>query len=284
MVLRIVNVRSGHRVRQGLTLLELVVVLTILVAIGALLVPMLPNMIHRSNIASCVVNIAEMDKLVQTYSNLYAEYPDKLDNLATSASKLASYVANGAGGDYGASFEAGTMTANDKKALKGAGITTLCVLKEDQKGDWKPTFWPYSDDMSSGPSTVSVDDASGVAVVTDVGARLMGLPYTANYRYVTFGVNAPCTLFRNLAAEPAYHFADTPSEDPATYYMCLGLVFAVAVEGDGVDADGKPTKVSKALEHAKYMGCVAYHDFGFSTAGMHTKEWWERLKSERPLK
>jgi hypothetical protein len=87
-------------------------------------------------------------------------------------------------------------------------------------------------------------------------------------------------LFRNLAAEPSYHFADTPTEDPATYYMCLGLVFAVRIEVDGPN----DTRVAKVPEQAKYMGCVAYHDFGLSTAGMHTKEWWERLKNERPLK
>ena len=62
--------------------------------------------------------------------------------------------------------------------------------------------------------------------------------------------------------------------------MTLGLVFAVKTEVE--NADG--SKSAKVPDKAKYMGCVAYHDFGLSTAGMHTKEWWERLKSERPLK
>jgi type II secretory pathway pseudopilin PulG len=271
----LVSLRRARR--KGLTLLELVVVLTILVAIGALLVPLLPNMIHRSNIASCVVNITEMDKLVQTYSNLYAEFPDKLDNLATNATTLATYVAaghypEGTGGQP--SMAAGTLEAEEAAALANAGITQLCPIieKPDPAGDWKPTFWPYGADISVPPTTVAVGSATGVAVVTATGAHLMGLPWNGtNYKYVTFGVNTPCTLFRNLAAEPAYHFADTPSEDPATLYMCLGLVFAVKINGE-------------VPEQAKYMGCVAYHVFGFSTAAMHTKEWWDRLKSERPLK
>lgn len=265
------------RERRGLTLLELVVVLTILVAIGALLVPLLPNFIHRSNIASCVVNITEMDKLIQTYSNLYAEFPDKLDNLVKNDGNLPTYVA---AGDYPEgtgqkSFAPGDLTAAEATALKEAGITSVCRLVEDAGGDWKPTFWPYNASLSTPPTLDDVDDTLKPAVLTATGAQLMGLPYSANYKYVIFGVNSPCTLFRNLAAEPAYHFADTPTEDPATYYMCLGVVFAVKIEADGV---------ARVPDEAKYMGCVAFHDFGLSTAGMHTKEWWERLKSERPMK
>lgn len=272
--------------RRGLTLLELVVVLTILVAIGALLVPMLPNMVHRSNIASCVVNIAEMDKLMQTYFNTFSSYPDKLDNLCVTAGTLPGYVAKGeltADGGYGYSFEPRELEDAEAESLKEAGITQVCPISEqpDPVGDWKPTFWPYSNSLTTPPTPVGVDSADlKVATLTAAGAKLMGLPYSTNYKYVIFGVNTPCTLFRNLAAEPAYHFADTPKEDPATYYMCLGVVFAVKVEV--TDADGT-TKSAKVPDQAKYMGCVAFHDFGLSTAGMHTKEWWERLKSERPL-
>jgi type II secretory pathway pseudopilin PulG len=271
--------------RRGLTLLELVVVLTILVAIGALLVPLLPNMVHRANIASCVVNIPEMDKLMQTYFNTFSAYPDKLDNLCIGA-EPASYVADGEDGEYGKSFVGGSLettpAGNEAESLKEAGITQVCPIIERPTpvGDWKPTFWPYSNSLTTAPVPVPIDSADlKVATLNAVGARLMGLPYTTNYKYVIFGVNAPCTLFRNLAAEPAYHFADTPKEDPATYYMCLGVVFAVKVEV----TDALGAKSAKVPVQAKYMGCVAFHDFGLSTAGMHTKEWWERLKGERPL-
>jgi len=274
------SLRFGRR-NAGLTLLELVVVLTVLVAIGALVVPMLPNMIHRSNIASCVVNITEMDKLMQTYSNLYAEFPDRLDNLVKADGNLASYVAAGSYGDPPApSFAAASLTAEEATSLTAGGIKNLCTLVEDAGGDWKPTFWPYNAALNSTPTLTPVDANLKTAVLTATGAQLMGLPYSTNYKYVIFGANAPSTLFRNLAAEPAYHFADTPKEDPATYYMCLGVVFAVKIEADTA-AGGKTSKVPA---QAKYMGCAAFHDFGLSTAGMHTKEWWERLKSERPMK
>jgi Tfp pilus assembly protein PilE len=259
------------RARRGLTHLELVVVLAILVAIGGILVPLLPNFVHRSNIASCVVNIPEIDKMVQTYHNLYAAYPDRLDNLVepTSGDPL-SYVALGTVEDYGICYETHSLTAGEAAALEESGVTTLMNLIEDPgtDGDWNPTFWPYSDDLTDDPTSTAVADGTNVLKLTPEGAELMGLPGSDTSTYVVFGLNVPCTMFRKLAAEPAYHFADTPAEDPATYYMAFGVVFQVG------NADG-------ALGEAVYRGCLAFHDFGPSTAGMHTREWWGRMKDER---
>ena len=253
--------------RRGLTLLELVVVLTILVAISAILIPLLPNFIHRSNIASCVVNITELDKMVQTYSNLYAEFPDKLDNPidATTGNPM-TYVQLGSDEDYGVCYEGHALTAEEAEALQEAGITTLVDLVEDAGGDWNPTFWPYSDSLTTPPATREVDEDVSVMVLTTEGEQLTGLDTDGTY--AVFGLNVPCTLFRRLASEPVYHFADTPKEDPATYYMAFAIVFQIG------NAEG-------ALGEAVYKGAIAFHDFGPSTAGMHTKEWWNRMKDER---
>lgn len=276
-MLRCVVLRFG-RPRAGLTLLELVVVLTILVAIGALLVPMLPNFVHRANIASCTVNIPELDKMVQTYQNLYAEYPDNMDNLVI-GSALASYVLDGSTGEYGkASFSVGSLTADEVTALTESGIGNLMTMIErptTDAGDWKPTFWPYSANASVKPTPTAVTAATKVAVLTETGAQLMGLPYSTNYKYAIFGLNLPCTLFRNLAQEPPYHFADTPAEDPSKFYMAFGAIYLLTKDSDGA---------AKTLDKARFMGTIAFHDFGLSTAGSHTKEWWERLNEERPLK
>ena len=253
--------------RRGLTLLELVVVLTILVAIGGILVPLLPNFVHRSNIASCAVNIPELDKMVQTYFNLYAEYPDKLDNLVdTTSGDPLTYVAVGSVDDYGVCYQGHSLTADEALALEEAGITTLVDLVEDAGGDWNPTFWPYSESLTTPPATRAVAESVNVLALTTEGEQLMGLDTAGTY--VVFGLNVPCTLFRRLAAEPVYHFADTPAEDPATYYMAFGVVLQVG------NADG-------ALGEAVYKGALAFHDFGPSTAGMHTREWWSRMKDER---
>jgi len=252
--------------------LELVVVLTILVAIAGILVPLLPNFLHRANVASCVTNISELDKLIQTQQNLNAAYPDHMDNLVI-GSGLATYALTGATGEFKqASYTAGSLTTDEAAALTNAGITSVANLVENAGGDWRPTAWPYSSGETTQPTFTPVDSSLKVATLTPFGAQLLGLPNATNYKYVIFGLNKPCTLFRNLATEAPYHFADTPTEDPATYYMCFGAVFIVTR-----DVSGSP----QTLENAKFMGSFAFHDFGLATADSHTKEWWDQNKNDR---
>lgn len=263
--------------RRGLTLLELVVVMAILVALGGLLVPMLGNYLHRANVASCTVNIPEVDKWFQTYQNLYTSYPDKMDNLVVDTA-LASYVLPGKWKDVATdpSIELGSLdTASEASALTEMGITTLMKLAPSTTGgDWNPTFWPYSANKGAALTSANyweVKNSLAVAELTATGARLMGLPYVATkHKYVVFGLNTPCTMFRNVAAEAPYHFADTLAEDPSKSYMCFAAVFMI----NNKDGD--------TLEKAKYMGCAAFHDFGLATAAAHTEEWWSRLNEEKP--
>ena len=273
--------------RVGLTLMELVVVLAIIVAVTGIVVAIIPNMIHRANIASCTATITELDKIVQSYQGLYSEIPNKMDNLVVGTS-MASYVMDGAKGEYGVpSFVSDALTAGEAAALSEAGLTSLATIVENPGGDtdWRPSFWPYGASQLTPPTLTPVAAGVNVAFLTQTGAKLMGLPHgvngvpaggesTGNYRYVIFGYNKPCTLFRNMATEPPYHFADTKAEDPATYYMAFAGVFMVARDFDGT---------AKTMGKARYMGTIAFHDFGLSTSAMHTREWWDRLKDERPL-
>jgi type II secretory pathway pseudopilin PulG len=293
-------VRRGCAARKGLTLLELVVVLTILVAITGLVVPLLPNFVHRANIASCTTNISELDKWIQSYQSMYSELPDKMDNLVIGTG-LASYVLDGSTGEYtSASFTPDALTKPEENALINAGITQLAQLIENPGGDdnhWSPTAWPYSKIETTAPTITALSTSGGttVAVLTDFGERLMGLPTTettttakdttkSEYRYVIFGLNKACTLFRNFASEPPYHFADTSSEDPSTYYMPFAAVFMVSKSVTVTPTSGSATTTTTDFEQAKFMGSVAFHDFGLATGDSHTKEWWEQLKSDRPNK
>jgi len=59
--------------RQGLTLLELVVVMVILVALAGILVPMLPSMLGRAHAVNHSANVSEMNKIW----GLYGPTPSK---------------------------------------------------------------------------------------------------------------------------------------------------------------------------------------------------------------
>lgn len=261
--------------------MELVVVLSVLVAVTGIIVMVIPNMIHRANVASCTATISELDKIMQTYEALYSEIPNRMDNLVKADGTLFSRVMTGSDGEYAAaSFQAGTLTAAEVAALTEAGLTQVAQPVEDAGGDWNPSFWPYNVSQNTPPTFATVSTTLNYAVVTSTGAKLAGLPYTGtgtdtgNYRYVIFGLNKPCTLFRNLATEPPYHFADTKAEDPATFYMPFAAVYMVKRDFNGTE---------KVMSKARFMGTIAFHDFGLSTVSMHTREWWNRLKDERPL-
>ena len=271
----------AYRRRTALTLMELVVVLAVVVALTGIVVAIIPNMIHRANIASCTATISEMDKIIQTYEGLYSEIPNKFDNLVI-GNDLASFVLPGSVG--GPSFSAGTLTTAEAASLSNWGLTDVANLSENPNtgGDWRPTFWPYSDSQQTPITFAPVNASLKIAVLTKVGADYMGLPTggaagptTGNYKYVIFGMNKPCTLFRNVANEPPFHFADTKTEDPATFYMPFAVVYMVSRDYNGAQ---------KTMSKARYMGTVAFHDFGLATSGSHTKEWWDQLKDERPYK
>lgn len=286
------RVCGASRSREaGMTLLELAVVLAILVAVAGIIVPLLPNMMHQANVPACTANITELDKMIQTQSSMYSTYPNRMDNL-TGGSGLVSYVLTGATGKYGqASFTADTLSGSEATALTNAGITQLTTLveKPSGSGDWKPTFWPYGTSQGSDPTFISVGNGTSVAVLTSFGCRLMGLPYSNNpadssgtnthNRFVVFGLGRPCTLFRSMAMEPPSHFADAPSEDPATYYMRFAAVFQVAK--DMADAAGNWSVVPLTESRARFVGTVAFHDFGLATGDSHNKEWWDYKKEER---
>lgn len=184
------------------------------------------------------------------------------------------------------SFSAGSLTDAEAAALTSYGLTQVATLVENAGGDWKPTFWPYGASQTTDPTLTAVTSSLSVAVLTKTGAQYMGLPTgangvpsgdttTGNYKYVIFGMNKPCTLFRTAASEPPYHFADTPTEDPAMFYMPFAAVYMVTRDFNGS---------AKTLSRPRFMGSIAFHDFGLATGASHTKEWWDQLKDDRPLK
>ena len=80
----------GNRPRRGLTLLELVVVLTILVALAGILVPMVSNLLPFTSSSAGATNATEVEKVVQLclslpQTNTPGQYNplDLLDNVVS---------------------------------------------------------------------------------------------------------------------------------------------------------------------------------------------------------
>jgi prepilin-type N-terminal cleavage/methylation domain-containing protein len=274
---------------RGLTLLELVVVLSILAALAGIVVPLLPNLVHRSTVATCTTNLAEIGKLVQSYQALNsALYPDKMDNLVKTSGGLASYMLNGSlANPTNIWFTAGILQPGEGTALNNAGITQSANLIEQPTpvGDWAPTYWPYSSSRATplnAANFTAVLDGAPVAVINASGMSQLGLPASNNERYVIYGLNIPCTLFRNLAQEPPYHNPDHPDEDPALYYKCFGLVFLVSYTTPATVTGGAAVPSSSIPGFAaKFMGPVGFDHDGPVTASAHLSEWFQQAHGDQ---
>jgi len=175
--------------RSGFTLLELVIVMFILMALAAIMVPLFPSMVERSHRASQATNESEITKAVQMYQGLNGNLPDGWDLLTDGTTGMINYFpavptpspmifnenpGQLTGGNVvnttwtypaGGYVQAGALTTNALNALNGAGITTEYALlngavlqgnasipgKNAYVGNlsWQPTFNPYPGDAPS---------------------------------------------------------------------------------------------------------------------------------------
>ena len=223
--------RPAARLRRGLTLIELIVVLLILVALAGILVPMLPGMLTRAHTSSGATNTSEINKFIQTYEQLYFAYPNNFDALgdATTAT-VPDYIPNAA------NYTLGNLTAAELAALNNAGITTVAPMYATSAaltaagGDASPTFNPYS-------SLVPVTLATGSQVLIMTGAQLAQygiLPAAttnAADRFVLFGVGKANTMIGKVMSDAPLHFGDGSATNPTTFYCRFAAIFRISQGG-----------------------------------------------------
>jgi prepilin-type N-terminal cleavage/methylation domain-containing protein len=239
---------SLKNIRRGLTLLELVVVLVILVALAGVLVPLLPSMIGRAHTAEHGTNVTEVNKAVQQYEIINKQYPDNLDQLTAWA--LLPHQSTETTTACDGQLEAGTLPAGGKDSLNEAGVTTVWTLTGTDL-----VANPYG----STPASTALADAGPVAVLDSTSMqRLYNEPTTSTAQYVVFGLGPKSDLVGRPGgvAEAPLHFSDEKSAggDPNKTYARYGLVFRLT--------DSAGTVLSKA----QFAGAVAFHADGVTNA------------------
>ncbi|MCL4207053.1 MAG: prepilin-type N-terminal cleavage/methylation domain-containing protein [Pirellulaceae bacterium] len=224
-----------YKNRQGLTLLELVVVMVILVALAGILVPMLPGMLGRAHAVNHSANVVEINKVWGLYANMNGGYPDGLDSLI-SGTGLFSQLPGGS------DLIAAQLDDDQADALKAAGITT--VYSMDNTTD-NATMEPYG----ATPTTVTIDEDEYAAFLNGAAARrLFGDSATAALdaaasEYVVFGVGQNCTAIgTNFGMQSAPLHFDDHGHSPVEHYSRFGVVFNTAVLP------------------ASFVGTVAFHE------------------------
>ena len=249
--------------RRGLTLLELVVVLVILIGLAGIVVPMLPSMLGRTETASGATNHVEIGKWIQTYEQLYQGYPKDWDALTDGTVKIA-YVRGGAG----VTLDAG-LTAGEAAALTACGISRLQKMVDGTSGSsatppTNKTFDPYdNDDYAANGLT----PAAGVklVVLTDAGKKSLNLSDgTLNTgKYVVFGFGKRATILGKVTANAPVVFRDDGNKTPDKVYCRYGVVFEVT------------NSAGVTLERARFVGTCNFKGGGVFTADDDLEEFNE---------
>ncbi len=239
-----------HRMnRNAFTLVELIVVLTILVGLAGVLIPAVTDMIARTNRSTAAINISEVAGAIQRYDAQYMTYPNNFDSLMfDDGSGLA-------GGDdlntLTAAFSTAsvdvTITAGTLATLSAAGITSVGLHAEDDA-----TF-----DLPTPTTLVATNILKGPTAATQVA---LGLETTGVVgKYIFLGVGALCDMNGKTTVDAPVHFPRNATTNPESTYARFIAIFQIT---DGIVdvtyAQGKP------LSRAKFVGVIAPDALGLS--------------------
>lgn len=259
------------KLRLGLTLIELVVVVAILGVLAAMLLPKFEGLQSAANHTAAGSSMADLNRLIGTYKTSKTVYPSGFDSLMDSTGS-----ALWAGGNAGAQTKGlhsqltgsgtttdklttATLTAAEITGLRNAGITTLYHASTAANTASGPTARAGDAFTIAAPITAGTTTLT-VAVVNSGsanGARIIDRFYrqnslaggvsgtvngnSANNKLVAFGVGPLNTLIPNSMME-----APTYGQANATYvYNRLIVLFQLS------------TNTTTGTVSVTYKGCVA---------------------------
>lgn len=256
----------GRDARRGLTLLELVVVLTVLAAVAGILVPMLPNLLRKAHKSVDATQSGELAKALQMYQAQFTSYPDNFD-LLTDGTTFPAYLPSD-GGAFGGFVEAASLTTDELKALRRVGIQNVQKLAVDRTpSGFHPTRNPYAGTITSDVVTINSDGTTSPSVKFAVidpknsGATSYAAILAANpsflqtvinadptARYVVFGVGPRCSMVGQVIQDAPMSTPQKKTFTPDNTYSRVGVIFKVS---------GKEVERS---ERARFVAAVALED------------------------
>ena len=232
--------------RYAFTLVELIVVLTILVGLAGVLIPAVTDMIARTNRSTSAINISEVAGAIQRYDAQYMSYPNGFDSL------MMDNLGGGlAGGDDLNTLTAAlttasvdvTLTAATIATLSAGGITAVGLHAQDDATFTLPTS----------TALVAGDKLKGPTAPTQVA---LGLETTGVAgKYILLGVGALCDMNGKTMVDAPVHFPRNATTNPETTYARFIAIFQIT---DGTALPGG------ALTRAKFVGVIAPDGLGLS--------------------
>jgi prepilin-type N-terminal cleavage/methylation domain-containing protein len=233
--------------RRGLTLLELIVVLAILVALSGLVVPLINGLGYQTNASTSAAVVGDVNRSVGTFVTRFDKYPNEWDSLLNASDSLYSNLhPNLAVASPPIlqimELDAGQPGSLQTDSLKSMGIHQL--RDHDESGDLAPnTSGTAPRSIAVGTKVVMLNKTSLTSTAAISGdlfsARELSETNAAN-DYVVVGLGSATTIRGSVMTDvPMLH-----GSDPSRYYSRVLCVFMVP--GTGSTATAFP---------AKYVGC-----------------------------
>ena len=274
--------------RSGMTLIELVIVMLVLVGLAGILVPMLPSMLTRTHVAAHTTNVTEITKAIQQYQAMYNAFPNQWDSIVDPKGAQITYLAGGVldptpgsggpGGQAGGTFTVQAPTQAEVNALQAAGISLVhsqsTYAGAPGPADWAgnpfdPTFANYAV-APSAPTTISTTTnltyltPSNTFWNNPAGGMLQQMypAWSPTANYVVLGLGERCTLFGRMGLSPPVHFSDTQDASPAFSYARFVAIFKVS-----------DTAAPGGINMAQLVGVAAIHSIGPTNLSSEFQNW-----------
>lgn len=259
---------AGHarsrKAMSGLTLIELIVVLVILIGLGGVMVPVIGNAITRTHLSTCLTNFPEVTRILVGSNVRTGSYGDGWTNPidVDGTTPAAGFVA----GDYSA------ITSAEIAALASVGLQNFTSLNSSVDG-YNVTFnngvLPAG---ASGSNLGPLSDGDLVPTLSAADAANVFLPTNNGQKYVFFAIDKSWQGIGTLTPEPPVHFGDTPGSLPDEIYSRFGAIFQVA------DSSG-PLATAQFRRVSVHIGADGLGG-SYETADAHSGVYWREVDEQ----
>ena len=223
--------------RKAFTLIELIVVLTILVGLAGVLIPTVTNMIGRTSRSTSAINISEIAGAVQRYEAIYGSYPDNFDSLMTD---LVGTALNTLNSGLTAVTDDVTLDEDTLATLNNAGIINVGIHAEDDTTFMLPTSTALTDETVLLGLTAAHQVALGLETTGTLG------------KYVVLGIGTLSSLNGTIMVDAPVHFPRDNATNPELVYSRFLAIYQIT---DGTDP----------LTDARFVGILAPDGAGLSS-------------------
>ncbi len=245
--------------RTGLTLLELVVVMAILVALAALLVPLLPEFMGKANQSAAATNINELEKAIQTFRTTYSRQPNYFDSLLSNDTTLSSLLPSNTTGVAGGAITTLELKIGPRSRLTREGINTLHDLNGTATEEhFHATLNPYGTTLTNRTIASGKNSPNVTVAALASSTSVPGLILNEDHEYVLFGIGKYCNLCGpdGLVKEAPVYGHHAQENTPSTVYQRFAVLYDVGANDTDTDR-----------YNAKFIGIVAIGSDGLFSCG-----------------